>query len=438
MSVLLPKEDETRMFQTQHWIGRLMVVLALVPALALAQDARLDRIVALVEDDIILQSELDQALDSIEAQARARGDRLPPRSAMQEQMLERLILTRLEVLRAQDTGIRVSDADVDQALQQVARQNDLSLDQLRRAIEADGIDFREFRADVREELLTSRLRQRVAQSMSDITETEVDILIASDRFGGAEYLLSQILFSVPETATAAQVQEGRERAEDVRRRIAEGLDFSTAALTFSQSPDALEGGDVGWRPLSSLPPNFAEAIENTQLGGVTEPIRTGTGFLVLQVRDQRENAEIIVEEFRARHLMVEPSELMTADAAQRRIFELAERIDSGEEFSDLARRYSNDETSANIGGLLNWFRAGEYGREIQTVLEDLEPGQVSAPFRTQMGWHLLKLEETRQADRTAETMREEARDLLFRQKAQDEVERFLRQLRNEAFVEIRL
>ncbi|MGY6631298.1 MAG: peptidylprolyl isomerase [Wenzhouxiangella sp.] len=426
------------MFQSQFWMGRLLIALALVPALALAQDARLDRIVALVEEDIILQSELDQALDSIEAQARARGDRLPPRSAMQEQMLERLILTRLEVLRAESTGIRVSDADVDQALQQVARQNNLSLDQLRQAIEADGIDFREFRADVREELLTSRLRQRVAQSMSEITETEVDILIASDRFGGAEYLLSQILIGVPETATAAQVQEGRERAEDVRRRIAEGLDFATAALSFSQAPDALEGGDVGWRPLSSLPPNFAEAIENTELGAVTEPIRTGTGFLILQVRDQRDHAEVIVQEYRARHLMVEPSELMTADAAQRRVFELADRIDAGEDFGELARRYSNDETSANIGGLLNWFRAGEYGREIQSVLDGLEPGQVSAPFRTQMGWHLLKLEETRQADRTAETMREEARDLLFRQKAQDEVERFLRQLRNESFVEIRL
>lgn len=417
----------------------LLAAIFLLPALALAQETRtVDRIVALVEDDVILQSELDQAIDMIARQAQARGDRLPPRSVMQEQMLERLILTRLEVLRAEATGIRASDADVDQALEQVAQQNRMTVGQLRAAIEADGIDFSEFRRDMREELLTSRLRQRVVNSMEDITETEVDILLASDRFGGAEYLLSQIVISVPETATSSEVDAARRRAEDIRRQLDEGLDFSTAALTFSQASDALEGGDVGWRSLNALPPLFAEAIEQTPVGAYTDLLRTPGGFVILQVRDQRDQAEVIVREFRARHLMIEPSELVTPDQARDRLFALHQRILDGESFADLARQYSTDETTANIGGRLNWFTAGEYGSLFQQIIDDLEPGEISNPFQSGFGWHVLKLEETRQADRTTETLRAEAREMLFRQKAEDEVERFQRQLRGESFVEVRL
>ncbi len=417
----------------------LMAVLLLLPLLAMGQEPRpLDRIVALVEEDVILKSELDQAIDLIERQAQARGDRLPPRSVIEEQVLERLVLTRLEVLRAEATGIRASDADVDQALEQVAQQNRMSVGQLRSAIESDGIDFREFRRDVREELLTSRLRQRVVNSMEDITETEVDILLASDRFGGEEYLLSQIVISVPETATSSEVAEARERADEVRRRLDEGLDFSSAALTFSQSPDALEGGDVGWRSLNAMPPLFADAVEATPVGSYTETLRTPGGFLILYVRDRRDEAEIIVREYRARHLMIQHSELVTPEQARQRLFGLNQRIRDGESFADLAREYSSDETTANIGGLMNWFQSGDYGPLFQDVIDGLAPGEVSDPFQTASGWHLLKLENTREADRTTEALRAEARNMLFRQKADDEIERFLRQLRDESFVDIRL
>ena len=417
----------------------LLVALMLIPVLALAQEGRsLDRIVALVEEDVILMSELDQAIDMIEAQSQARGDRMPPRSVIEEQVLERLIRTRLEVLRAEATGIRASDADIDQALQQVASQNRMSLGQLRAAIEADGIDFREFRRDIREELLSNRLRQRVVSSMDPITETEVEILLASDRFGGADYLLSQIVVGVPESASAADVSQAEERAREARRQLDQGLDFATAALSFSQAPDALEGGDVGWRNLNTLPPLFADAIESTELGGYTDPMRTPGGFVILHVRDRRDNTEVIVREYRARHLMVEPSELLSPEAAERRIRDLHQRINAGEDFATLARSHSTDESSANIGGLLNWFQSGRYGPELQPVIDRLSPGELSEPFRTGMGWHILLLEDTRQADRTAETMRNEAREMLQRQKAEEEVERFLRQLRDESFVEIRL
>ncbi|MCC5865089.1 MAG: peptidylprolyl isomerase [Wenzhouxiangella sp.] len=419
--------------------GLLLAVFLLIPMLAGAQSSTsFDRIVALVEDDVILKSELDEAIGMIERQARSRGERMPPRSVIEEQVLERLVMTRLEVLRAEATGIRVSDTDVDQALEQVARQNGLNMSQLRAAIESDGIDFREFRRDVREELMTTRFRQRVVNAMDEITETEVDILLASNRLGGDEYLISQIVISVPEAASQAEVNEARRRAEDVRARLDDGLEFSTAALTFSQAPDALEGGNVGWRPINAMAPQFAEAVRSAPLGGYSDVLRTPAGFMIIHVRDRRDQSEIIVREFRARHLMVEPSELVTPQQARDRIFELHQRIQAGESFADLARQYSTDETTANIGGLLNWFRPGEYGQFFQEVVESLEPGELSDPVQTAQGWHLLRLEDVREADRTVEMMRAEARDMLFQQKADEEIERFLRQMRAESFVEIRL
>lgn len=412
----------------------------LLPALASAQALRqdLDRIVALVEGDVILQSELDSAINNIMMQFQGRTENLPPRRVIEEQVLERLIMTRLEVLRAEETGIRASDANVDQALQQVAAQNGMNLTQLRQAIEADGFDFQEFRSQIREEILSSELRQRVAASMDEITETEVDILLASGGIGGPEYNLSQIMIMVPETATAAEVQAARERAEDVRRQLADGLDFSTAAITFSQAPDALEGGVVGWRPLTTLPPVFAEALRNLGPGDITELVRSPGGFLILRVNDLRETSEVIVQEFRARHLMIEPSELLSMEAAERRLRDLHARIAGGEDFAELARRYSTDETSANIGGLLNWFQAGQYGPDFQRALEPMQVGELSEPFRTGSGWHIIRLEDVREADRTREALRAQAREMIFRQKAEDEIDRFMRQLRAESFVEIRL
>lgn len=418
----------------------LLTLLVLLPTLAFGQSQRqeLDRIVALVEEDVILKSELDAAIATIEMQVRARGENLPPRNVIEEQVLERLIMTRLEVIRAEETGIRASDANVDQALQQVASQNNLTLGQLRQAIEADGYDFQEFRRQLREEILSSELRQRVAASMDEITETEVDILLASGGIGGPEYHLSQIMVQVPEAASNAEVQAARDRAEEVRQRILDGMDFSSAAITFSQAPDALEGGDVGWRQVSTLPPLFADALEPLGPGEITEPIRSPGGFLILRVNDVRERAEVIVQEYRASHLMVEPSEILSLDAAESRVRDLHARILDGEEFGELARRYSTDESSANIGGRLGWFQSGQFGPDLQSQIDRLEPGEVSQPFRTGMGWHIVRLEETRQADRTREAMRSQAREMLYQQKAEEEIERFLRQLRAESFVEVRL
>lgn len=421
-------------------IPLLPVLALLLPLAAPAQveSEPVDSIVALVEEDVILRSELDQAIEGIESQVAARGESLPPRNVLEEQVLERLVTQRLQRLRAEQTGIRVSDADVDDALNRVAQQNNLTLPQLREVLEADGYEFEEFRREIRNEILMSRLQERVMNSMDEITETEVDIFLASDQLGGREYLLSQILVSVPESASPEQVGEARARVQEIIEQIEQGMAFSAAAISYSQSPDALEGGDVGWRSISALPRPFAEAIQDLQPGEVSEPLRTPAGFVILNVRDVREQGEVIVKEYRARHLMVSPSELITADQARERVQELRQRIVEGEEFAALAREYSSDQTTANIGGQMDWFPAGAYGSRIREVVESLEPGELSEVFQSPNGWHLLLLEDVRESDRTEETMRAEARRMLADQKSQDELERFLRELRNESYVEIRL
>lgn len=417
----------------------LSVLLVLLPMWAVAQQSEeIDRIVALVEDDVILKSELDQAIDNIQRQVEARGESLPPRNVMEEQMLERLIMSRLEVLRAEATGIRVSDSDVDQALNEVAQQNNLNLSQLRSALEAEGMEFEEFRQEIRHEMLSSRLRQRIVESMDEVSPTEVDIMLASDQVGGEEYLLSQIVISVPESADPTEVEEARRRAEEVIERVDDGMEFASAAISYSQGPAALEGGDVGWRSLRAMPQMFAQAVEGLAPGEVSDIIRTPAGFVIIKVRDTRDQSEVIVQEYRARHILIEPSELVTPEDAERQIRDIHERLEQGEEFAELARRFSNDRSSSNQGGLMDWFQAGQYGQEIQRALDGLEVGETSEPFQSRMGWHIFELVDERQADRTEEALRAEARERLRQQKAEEEVERFLRQLRAESFVEKRL
>ncbi len=417
-------------------VGTLMML----PLLASAQNESqpIDRIVALVEEDVILQSELDEAIDAIEQQVQSRGQSLPPRSVMEEQVLERLIMQRLQILRAEQTGIRVSDADVDNALNRVAQQNNMSLSQLRRMLEADGVEFEEFRREIRNEIITSRLQQRVVNSMEEISETEIDIALASDQIDSQEYLLSQIVVQVPPSASPEEVREAQSRVEEIYQQLEDGMTFSAAAISYSQGSDALEGGDVGWRSTNALPRSFVEAIEGVEAGTVTEPLRTQNGFVILKVRDVRERSEVMVQEYRARHLVISPSELITPEEAREQAQNLKRRIEEGEDFAELAREYSSDTSTANIGGLLDWFPAGGYGRHIQEKVESLESGEVSEPFRSPQGWHLVKLLDVREADRTEEIRREEAREMISEQKAQEEVDRFMRQLRSESFVEIRL
>jgi peptidyl-prolyl cis-trans isomerase SurA len=399
---------------------------------------KIDSIVALVDDDVVLRSELDLAIKGIVERIRQQGGDLPPKSLLEKQVLERLIIRRLQLQRALQTGIRVSDADIDQSLTMLAQQNQISLMQLRQVIEAEGEDFVEFRQNIGEEMMTERLRQRVVNGMDPITDTEIDILIASDQFNGGEYNISHILLSLNEGATPQQISAQESKANNVYQQLTEGLDFASAAISYSDSQEALEGGLVGWRDLNSVPVVFSDAIKNLRAGQITGPIRSPAGFHIIKVNDFRERTQVMATEFHARHIMIQTNDLVGPREAMEEIRSIHQQLLDGADFAELAREYSDDISSANLGGDMGWFMPQGMGERIENTLTAMEDGQISEPFQTESGWHIIERLGKREKDVTEESIRNAARANLQQQKMDIEVEQFLQQMRDEAFVEIRL
>jgi len=422
----------------------LLIALALswaliVPAPASAQEyQKLDEIVAIVDEGVILRSELESTMQSVLGQIRARGERQPPPQVLEEQVLERLIMNEVQIQRAEQTGIRVTDQEIDRSLADVARQNGLSLIELRAAVESDGMEFNDFRQDVRDQLLTSKLNQRIVESMDPVTDTEVEMLLESDVLGNDEYHISQIVLQLPQSAKPADMREAEQRIKEIRRQVTDGMDFAEAAVNFSDAPDALDGGEVGWRNLNTMPRQIADRIRDLEAGEVSEPMLGNASVMLVKVNDRRPRGDVMVNEFKARHIMLEPSELLSPEDARKLIEDLHSRVKNGAEFSELAREFSDDRRTANLGGLMDWFPENAYGQTFQAVCNSLEPGEVSQPFQTADGWHLIMLEGEREADRTEEALRAQAREMIVQQRSQEEVERVLRQFRDEAYVEVLL
>jgi peptidyl-prolyl cis-trans isomerase SurA len=407
-----------------------------VAAQALAADP-LDRIVAVVEEDVILQSELDRAVRNVMAQFQSRGD-LPPRDVIERQVLERLITMRLQLQRAEGTGIRVSDTELDQAVMRIAQQNGATLDQLRASLERDGYTFAEFRDTMRDELMVQRLRTRYVQSRVNVTDTEIDILLASGGLKRGEVRLAHIMIAVPDGAAPDEIRAARERAESVRREIAGGLDFSAAAIRHSDGQQALEGGDLGWRRFDEVPTVFADVVASLAVGEVTPVMRGPSGFHILKLTDQREEQAQIVREYHVQHIMVKTSEVVTGEEALASIRNIRQRLQDGEDFAKLAKEFSEDVSSQNQGGDLGWIAIDQYGTRFGEVVGSLADGELSQPFQTEVGWHLVKRIATRDQDRTEETLRNQAAQTIRNRKAEEEYEAFVRSIRNESYIENRL
>lgn len=399
---------------------------------------QIDSIVALVDDDIILQSELALATKGIVDRIRQQGGDLPPKHLLEKQVLERLIIRRLQLQRAFRTGIRISDTDIDQAMLGLSQQNNLSLMQMRQVIEADGESFVEFRQNIGEEMMTERLRQRVINGMDPITDTEIEILLTSDRFNSGEYNISHILIALPEGATPQQIAAQESKANNIHQQLEQGLDFASAAISHSSSQEALEGGLVGWRDLNSVPVAFSEAIKNLRAGQFTVPIRSPAGFHIVRVNDYRDRSQVMATEYHARHIMVEINDLIGPRAAMVQIRDIHKKLQAGQDFETLARENSDDISSANLGGDMGWFAPQAYGERMEQTLSAMSDGDISEPFQSETGWHIIKLLGMREKDVTDESRRNAARNNLRQQKMDIEIERFLQQMRDEAFVEIRL
>lgn len=417
-----------------------ILVLATADARAQAAAAAtpLDGIAAVVDEDVVLKSEVDRDVTRILAQYANAPQQLPPRDILERQVLDRLINQKLQLARADSTGVKVSDAEVDQALGQIAAQNHLDVSQLRGAIQSQGMDYDQFRRGVREQLVVNQLRQRVAQSRTQISDAEIDSLIRNGNVARGQMHLGYIVIGVPDGATPEQIDDAHRKADEAKAQIDGGMDFAAAAIRYSSADNALQGGDLGWRSRNELPPAFTDAAEKLQEGEVTAPIRGPNGFYLIKLVGKRDEGTQMVTEYHARHILIKPSELVSDEQAKKKIEAVRQKIVAGEDFEKAARENSEDEVTSRLGGDLGWFAGTAYGSAVADTLKDMKSGDLSQPFHTNSGWHVLQLVDTRQSDKSGELQRDQARNMLFQRKAEDEYESFLRQLRSEAYIEIRL
>lgn len=400
----------------------------------------LDRIVAVAEDDVILQSELDRAVANVLTQYKANPQQLPPRDVLERQVLESLIMLRLQLARAKDTGIRVSDAEVDQAAQRVAANNKIDLNQLRASLNQQGTSYDEFRKSLRDQLTVQHMQQRVVQGQAaNVSDAEVDILLASNSLKSGEVHLQHILIALPNGADAAQIQAAHDKAESVKKELDGGMDFTAAAIRYSSGQDALQGGDLGWRRYDEVPEAFAELVEGMQPGQISQPLRGPSGFHIVKLVDKRADGKQVVTEYHARHVLIKVSEVVGSDEALKTATDIRHRIvDGHEDFAAVAKHDSQDATTAGSGGDMGWFPVDQYGTRVAEIVSTLKDGEISQPFQTDVGWHVLQRLGTRQQDRTTETKRDQAREIIRNRKAEEQYETFLRQLRSESYVEVRL
>jgi peptidyl-prolyl cis-trans isomerase SurA len=395
----------------------------------------LDRIIAIAEEEVILQSELDRAVATVLAQYRNNPQQLPPRNVLEQQVLQRLIIMRLQVQRAQGTGIRVADADIDQAMASVAERNKMDVRTLRASLEHDGMNYDDFRKSLREQLLVQRLQQRVVQNQANVSDSEVQILLASNSLKSGEVHLQHILVGVPDGADAAQIQAVKEKADSVKKQLDGGMDFTAAAIRFSSAQDALQGGDLGWRRYDEVPEAFANLVDGMGKGQVSQVVRGPSGFHIVKLVDSRATGKQVVTEYHARHILIKISELVSSEEALKTITDIRRRIvEGGEDFAKLAKQHSEDPPTANAGGDLGWFAIDQYGTRVSETVSTIKDNDISQPFQTDAGWHVLQRLGTRQQDRTDDMQREQAREVLRNRKAEEEYENFLRQMRSEAYV----
>ncbi|MBN6149928.1 peptidylprolyl isomerase [Xanthomonas sp. AmX2] len=421
-----------------------LLAIAGVSAPAAAQQTQpLDRIAAVVDEDVVLQSELDRAVRNVKGQYAGREAQLPPDNVLQRQVLERLVLVKLQVARANSTGIRVGDDELNRAIANIAQQNGTDVEGLGRKLAADGMSFNDFRSSVRDEITVQRLRQSFAQSRINVSESEVDAALAQQANTGAQYHLAHILVGLPEGASAEQIKTGQSKIEGVKNLIDKGeIDFAAAAVRYSDSPNALEGGDLGWRSLDEIPNAFAQLIRDLKPGQVAGPLRGPSGFQLLklvEIRDASANPEKkTVTEYHARHILIRINEAQPEAEAKAKIDTLRARIAGGADFQAVAKESSEDATSRSQGGDLGWFPADAFGPDFGRQVEGLSDNQVSQAFRTEAGWHIVQRVGTRQTDVTSDTQRAQVRETIGRRKLEEEYNRFLQEMRGEAFVDLRV
>ena len=401
----------------------------------------LDRIAAIVNDGLVLKSELDQQMASVEKRLQEQKVELPSQSVLQQQVLDRLMLQEIEVQRAKHVGLTITDEQLNGALQEIAARNKIPFDQLPTALAAQGVDYKQYRESMRKELTLSTLRQRDVIAHINVSPHELEQYMAREQNAAAndEFNVSHILLSLPAAATPQQLEDISHKAQDVASRATKGEDFGQLAIANSNSQTALEGGQLGWRKGSQLPQFILDLVVKMKPGEVSAPVRTPSGFHIVKLNERRSGeAPVIINQIHVRHILMKPNELDDDATVREKLAKLRERILKGEDFAGIASTSSEDPGSAPDGGDLGWTGPGTFVPEFDKAIADLKPNEISEPFKTRYGWHIVQMLGTRTYDSTDDVRRQKAFAAIRESKADEETELWLRRLRDDAFVETKM
>lgn len=402
---------------------------------------KMDRIIAIVDQSVITEQELSDRLRTVSAQLEKQGTELPPQNVLEKQILERLISDSLQLQLAAQTGLKVDDTQLDKTVERIAEQNKLNVDEFKTLLEKDGVSLRKFREDIRNEITIARLREREVDNKLNVSEGEIDNYLTTQANRGEEndeFEISHILIRTPEDASPEDLQKAKTKTQEALSQLTNGTSFAQVSASFSDAPNALEGGDMGWRSGSQLPALFLQALKELQTGEVAKPVRSPNGFHILKLTNRRGGtSSLMVGQTHTRHILIKLSEVVSEKDAKRKMDGIKERIDNGTKFEEMARQYSED-GSANNGGDLGWVNPGDTVPPFEKAMNGLGLGEISEPVLSPFGWHIIQVLERRQQDMTKEASRLKARQEIRVRKAEEAYQDWVRELRDRAFVELRL
>jgi peptidyl-prolyl cis-trans isomerase SurA len=401
----------------------------------------LDHIVAVVNEDVITQMELREEFREVIKSLKNKKAKLPPANILSKQVLERMVLERIQLDLANRTGIKVDDTTLSRAINRIAAQNNMSLTEFREKLSAQGVDFRRFREEIKQQIILKRLLQRNVINKVTVTDQEVEnFLFNIDKQGGLEhaYQLQHILIATPEAASPEVIQKARKKAENTVAELRKGKDFSATALAISDGQNALEGGDLGWRKSGEIPSLFSKIVQTMNKGDISDPLRSPSGFHIIKLVDEKGERTHLITQTNARHILIKTTIINDNDRVIQKLKKIRQRIINGEDFATMAKAYSEDTASASRGGELGWFKPGTMVPEFEEAVEKLQPGEISDVVRSDFGYHIIELLGRRTHDDSDEYLKEKARKAIKSRKINEEEQAFYRKIRDEAYVELRL
>lgn len=434
-------------FSKNFNLNRLFALLVLAFIIAFTTNVRaadvqkIDRIVAVVNQTVITEQELENRILTVTAQLTKKGAELPPEAVLRKQILERLISDALQLEFAAQTGVKVDDNQLDRTVERIAEQNQLSLTDFAEALAKDGVSMRKFRSDIKSEITIARLRDREVDSRINVSESEIDNYLTtqtSRNENNDEFEISHILIRTPEEGDTEEIQKAKLKAEQAIAALQAGDSFAKVSASFSDAPNALEGGNLGWKNSSQMPALFLDALKTMQVGDVSPILRSPNGFHVLMLTNKRGgNSPLVIEQTHARHILIKLSEVMSERDGKTKMDGIKERLDNGEKFEVLARQFSEDGSASN-GGDLGWVNPGDTVPEFEKAMVALNIGEISAPIRTPFGWHIIQVTERRKQDMSKESARLKARQEIKARKSDETYQDWIQELRDRAYVEYRL